>query len=559
MRIATYNLRKGGAQRAHWVKLIEDHGTLGLDRTVAIVAQVAAALDAAHEHGLIHRDVKPGNILVGRGDHTYLTDFGLIKRREGETGLTKTGQFMGSGDYAAPEQNRGETVDARTDVYSLGCVLYECLIGEVPFSRDNQAGLVYAHLMGTPPKLTDKRPDLPGAIDDVVATALAKSPQDRYQSAGELIGAAAQALGVEAVAPTTPTRPAPVGPGPPRRPSRAWLLGIGAAVLVVVSLVVSLALANRGGKAPGKAATSPGAAALVDYVARVDPASGRVTGKVRVGKDPAAVAIGEGSAWVVNSGDNAVSRIDPVSGKVTATIRVGRGANSIVFGEGAVWVNSSQDSVSRIDPATNQVKTIALGERPQFYPWAMAVGQSVLWVGDFHIIAGEQDGELVIQEIDAVTGRKVGESHLPGGRAGDWSMATGDGSLWAGDGSGVLYRVDSRTGDIVKRVKLGTQIGAISTQDGTVWVGANTTPGTVFGVDAGSGMITATIAAGGGNTDLIRLVADDRDVWVTDAVNGTVSKIMILGGQVSLPTDVGKTPTGVAVGLGSVWVTVNGR
>jgi hypothetical protein len=119
----------------------------------------------------------------------------------------------------------------------------------------------------------------------------------------------------------------------------------------------------------------------------------------------------------------------------------------------------------------------------------------------------------------------------------------------------------------VKRVELGTTIGAISVQGETVWVGANTTPGTVFGVDAGSGKITARIAAGGGKsnqagdfqTRSIRLVADDRDVWVTDVVNGTVSKIMILGGQVSLPTAVGKTPTGIAVGLGSVWVTVDGR
>src|SRR5439155_16826361 len=99
-------------------RLIEAEGPLPPERAGAIVAQVARALDAAHEHGLIHRDVKPGNVLVGRGDHTYLTDFGLIKRREADTGLIRTGQFMGSVDYAAPEQIRGEPVDARTDVYS---------------------------------------------------------------------------------------------------------------------------------------------------------------------------------------------------------------------------------------------------------------------------------------------------------------------------------------------------------------------------------------------------------------------------------------------------------
>src|SRR5439155_12415145 len=124
-------------------RLIEEQGALGLDRTAAILSQVAAALDVAHEHGLVHRDVKPGNILVGRGEHTYLTDFGLIKRREADTGLTKTGQFMGSVDYAAPEQIRGEPVDARTDVYSLGCVLYECLVGEPPFAHDPEVAVLY--------------------------------------------------------------------------------------------------------------------------------------------------------------------------------------------------------------------------------------------------------------------------------------------------------------------------------------------------------------------------------------------------------------------------------
>src|SRR6266581_1972910 len=163
-------------------RLIEGHGPLGLERTSMILSQVAAALDAAHDLGLIHRDVKPGNILVGRGDHTYLTDFGLIKRREGETGLTRTGQFMGSVDYAAPEQIRWEPVDARTDVYSLGCVTYECLVGEPPFAHDPDVAVLYAHLNDSPPRRGRGRPDLPPPIDAVVARAMAKKPDDRYRS-----------------------------------------------------------------------------------------------------------------------------------------------------------------------------------------------------------------------------------------------------------------------------------------------------------------------------------------------------------------------------------------
>src|SRR5689334_2011919 len=115
-----------GTDLAH---LIRDEGALPPERTVHFVEQVAAALDAAHRRGLVHRDVKPGNILLGEGDHAYLTDFGITKRREAGTDFTKTGDFLGTVDYAAPEQIKGETVDGRADVYSLGCVTYECLTG----------------------------------------------------------------------------------------------------------------------------------------------------------------------------------------------------------------------------------------------------------------------------------------------------------------------------------------------------------------------------------------------------------------------------------------------
>ncbi len=160
-------------------RLLQDHGPLGPDRTVAILSQVASALDAAHEEGLIHRDIKPANILLAPGgathpDKVYLSDFGLTKRASSDSGLTATGQFVGTLDYAAPEQFEGGALTPQTDVYSLGCVLFECLTGRAPFPRDREAAVLHAHLMEPPPKVTDARPDLPAGIDAVVARAMEK-------------------------------------------------------------------------------------------------------------------------------------------------------------------------------------------------------------------------------------------------------------------------------------------------------------------------------------------------------------------------------------------------
>src|SRR5947208_4636816 len=160
--------------------LIEREGPLALDRTASIIAQVASALDAAHTKGLIHRDVKPANVLIGGTDHAYLTDFGLTKRPDQTTGLTKTGQFMGSVDYAAPEQFEGKPLDARTDVYSLACVTYECLTGEVPFRRHQEAAVTYAHLRDAPPNPTARPADLPHAVDAVLVRGMGKKPDDRF-------------------------------------------------------------------------------------------------------------------------------------------------------------------------------------------------------------------------------------------------------------------------------------------------------------------------------------------------------------------------------------------
>jgi hypothetical protein len=265
-----------------------------------ILLAVAEALDAAHEVGLTHRDVKPQNILIGAREHAYLADFGLTNVPDEAAGrLTGTGQFIGTIDYVSPEQVRGEGATSASDVYALAGVLYECLTGEVPFARPTEAAALYAHLSDPPPKVTDKRPDLQAEIDEVVARGMAKDPVARHSTATELMQDAGRALGTSlpepgmrpaapvagagagaaATAPSpaaggaivdmgdatvtrdipkpgTPTIPAPV-PGaataragaPPRPAERAPSRGLvvaGAAVLVVIAGLAGILLGGSG-------------------------------------------------------------------------------------------------------------------------------------------------------------------------------------------------------------------------------------------------------------------------------------------------------------------------
>ena len=173
--------------------LLGSAGRLPAGRTLDILAQVGAALDTVHTHGLVHRDVKPANILVASDadyEHAYLGDFGVAKQIRTESGLTQTGAFIGTVDYAAPEQLEGKTVDARADIYALGCVLYQCLTGLRPFEKGSDAATISAHLFEPPPSAHAKHPDLPPELDDVIARALAESPADRFPSCRELVRAA---------------------------------------------------------------------------------------------------------------------------------------------------------------------------------------------------------------------------------------------------------------------------------------------------------------------------------------------------------------------------------
>jgi predicted ATPase/DNA-binding CsgD family transcriptional regulator len=178
-------------------KLLHEQGALEPERALAICGQVADALDFAHEHDLVHRDVKPSNVLVAfqRGrEHCYLADFGLTKPVASESAVTHTGELIGTIDYVAPEQIRGEPVDGRADVYSLGCLLYECLSGKVLFRRDSDVAAIYAHLEEVPPALREYP-----ALDPVVQKAVAKEREERYERCDELLAAAQAALAGDAL------------------------------------------------------------------------------------------------------------------------------------------------------------------------------------------------------------------------------------------------------------------------------------------------------------------------------------------------------------------------
>lgn len=175
-------------------KLVQATGQLPVSRANPLFAQIAAALDAAHAGGLVHRDVKPANILVAQDDHVYLTDFGLTKSSAAEAGLTSHGHFMGTPRYVAPEQIRGLAVDGRSDLYAFACVVYEALAGQPPFQRETELALLYAHVSHDPPPLTPYRPDLPHAVNPVLARALAKNPAERYGSCREFVSALRDAI-----------------------------------------------------------------------------------------------------------------------------------------------------------------------------------------------------------------------------------------------------------------------------------------------------------------------------------------------------------------------------
>jgi serine/threonine protein kinase len=211
--------------------MVSRYGLMPVARVGAIIFSVASALDAAHAAGLIHRDVKPANMLVDarpdRPDHVYLSDFGLSKGAMSSSGLTGTGEFLGTVDYCAPEQIEGRPVDGRADQYALACTAFELLAGVAPFRREQATATIWAHMSEAPPRVTARRPDLPSAVDRVFARAMAKAPAYRYASCREFADTLRHALGLVPYPPgaggpgghpATRVSDPTISPGPPARP-----------------------------------------------------------------------------------------------------------------------------------------------------------------------------------------------------------------------------------------------------------------------------------------------------------------------------------------------------
>ena len=239
-----------------------------------IIQQVADALDFAHGRGIIHRDVKPANIMVEPDGRAILMDFGLVRAAEG-TSLTRTGTFLGTPEYMSPEQAMGTQVDGRSDIYSLGVVIYRMLTGRVPFARTTPLGVTYAHVHEPPPPLRQVRADLPAAIETVVSKALAKRPEDRYQKAGALANAfAAAASGTPLPQPEeTVISRQPGRPKTSRRVAPVVIVGLMASVAILAGVLVALTRLQAPGESAQITATSVSVAVVPSATLATTPAA----------------------------------------------------------------------------------------------------------------------------------------------------------------------------------------------------------------------------------------------------------------------------------------------
>jgi YVTN family beta-propeller protein len=507
--------------------LLRREGALEPERAVDLVAQVADALDVAHAHGLLHRDVKPSNVLIAREgsvEHAYLADFGLVKEVETRTEATASDGLVGTVGYMAPERIRGEAVDHRSDLYSLGCVLFECLTGERPFARTSDVATIYAHLEEAPPVASDRRPGLAPALDAVTSRALAKDPDDRWQSGAEMVSAARAALG----------RPSQPARRRGRRVSRQILIGLAAAVVILAGSIALLA--HRAGTVLTLAVPDR------DGVAVIDASDFSLSAGVQVGPSPAHVAVGFGSLWATSVDGATVSRID-LRTRVQQAIAVGDGPDAVAAGAGGVWVvNGIGGTVSWVSPRTNAVvyRIHVNG------PTGVCVAAGRVWV------ASSYDRALVRFDPVSRSSRKIALDSRPE------QLACGGGSVWASTGTpGSVAQVRAATGDVLGSTNVGGGASGLAFGEGSLWV-ANSRDGTVSRIDPATRTQTRIVPLGA-HTGPTNVAVGAGHVWVSDELSRTITRIDPTRNAVDRTLRIALQPQGLAVAGGSLWVGVRGN
>jgi len=522
--------------------LIRREVRLAPERASAIVAQIGAALDAAHARGIVHRDVKPANVLITGHDHAYLTDFGLTKRVHSGAAETRPGGWVGTLGYVSPEQIRGERVDARADVYALGCILYHALTGATPYARESDEATLWAHLNDPPPPIGPRAPGAPAAFEEIIARALAKEPDERFASAGDL-GRAALAAAGRAPAPGS-ERIVAVGAAAPGGDDPE-----------------TLASADVGATAPtarGAAVAKPAAAGSVATTATpTSPTAAR--GRGRPGRRRLALAagvvvvllMGAGSAAFVltrqteEKRDRRIVAATPVAGLLAATIPVGSRPNALVVARGRLWVASQGETRLRlIDTKTNE----PVRRAPK-----VGVGAAALDAGFGSVWIAKGTTQTLLQ-YGAKTIRRIGAPiTLPPGTA--VAVSTGERGVWVGSRSGregfepqTVARVDYRTAALARSALIQRDgVQDIAVGDGAVWVIGRQRP-IVTRISVATGTEKRLVVGG----DPQRIALGQGAVWVSNN-DGSVSRIDLKTQNVRrIP--VGREPRGIAVGRGAVWV-----
>jgi tRNA A-37 threonylcarbamoyl transferase component Bud32/streptogramin lyase len=537
--------------------LLREDGALEPKRALMLLGQLADALDFAHARGLVHRDVKPSNALLDMREHAYLADFGLTKSASDRSAVTVTGRIMGTVDYAAPEQIEGKPVGGSADVYSLGCLLYECLTGDVPFPRESELAVLWAHVHEPPPKL----PAYP-ILEPVIAKALAKEPKKRYATCRDLVDTARDELGLQDVVVVHDRRP--------------LLLALVGGLLVVGALATGLVLAFAGGgHTPRADLTVRG-----NTVVRINAATGKVTGVSRVGQGPESVAVGDGIVFVHNWTDGTVSKLDLRTGAVRGTVGLAGSAplvpaQTIAADAGGAWVvESTADGglLTHIRPGHLLPQTVPLADSPV----TLAIGAKALWVA-LKTVRGS-----AIAELDPSDGSLQRIVRLPFPDV--QSIAVGRDALWiANQGLGrvMLVRVDPSSGRITGRTTLRTNggtVAGIALGFGAVWL-AQSQPSALLRIDSGTLRVTKRIlppsvprassaSIGGG---IPNLVAEGGAVWWNGTDTGSIWRVDPRAAKVVRTIHIGKPiaqqhpasafsmyePLGLAVGGDSVWVTMS--